>query len=662
MAVQPDKRIIELEEELRKTQKLLKESRKNDRIAEFYNGMGTYQILKNLPVGLNIFDSKGKVVFVNNIARSYFGVAEDDQLDGYNFFDDPSISDAIKWKVRHKQGATEERYIDFQIIKEHKMYESSKSKNDQMFIRLIYKPIEAKSGESSGIIVIIEDLTSQNVTEKALKESEVRFRELFQNMSSSVAVYNAVENGSDFVFVDFNKSAEKLDKLSKGIIIGKKVTEMFPGVEAMEIFEIFKRVWKTGESEKCPVFEYKNDKISGWRENFVYKLPTGEIVAIYDDLTEQKRIEYQLAQLQKMESVGQLAGGIAHNFNNVLSVIMNAAQLLQMPARKLDQKSQKYTEMIMKSSNTAKDLINKLLAFGRRKQFLIEKQNLDSILKETVDILEGTLDRRTSVSLLSKAENPQILGDHSGLENVFLNLCLNANDAMEDGGEILISTENTNLDQLYCNKSLFDIKPGKFYKITISDTGSGIPPENLQKIFDPFYTTKEQGKGTGLGLSAVYGIIQAHNGEILVKSEPDKGTSFFIFIPCVNEEGFAPSDRCTILFAEEEGFNRLLGAELLESQGYRVLQVKNGQEAIDIYEDKNNEIDIVIMNMVMPEINGFDAFIKMREINHNSKVIITSGHMEDESIKDLKRLGLKGFLQKPYKDSDLTSLLMEIRE
>jgi len=662
MAVQPDKRIIELEEELRKTQKLLKESRKNDRIAEFYNGMGTYQILKNLPVGLNIFDSKGKVVFVNNIARSYFGVAEDDQLDGYNFFDDPSISDAIKWKVRHKQDATEERYIDFQIIKEHKMYESSKSKNDQMFIRLIYKPIEAKSGESSGIIVIIEDLTSQNVTEKALKESEVRFRELFQNMSSSVAVYNAVENGSDFVFVDFNKSAEKLDKLSKGIIIGKKVTEMFPGVEAMEIFEIFKRVWKTGESEKCPVFEYKNDKISGWRENFVYKLPTGEIVAIYDDLTEQKRIEYQLAQLQKMESVGQLAGGIAHNFNNVLSVIMNAAQLLQMPARKLDQKSQKYTEMIMKSSNTAKDLINKLLAFGRRKQFLIEKQNLDSILKETVDILEGTLDRRTSVSLLSKAENPQILGDHSGLENVFLNLCLNANDAMEDGGEILISTENTNLDQLYCNKSLFDIKPGKFYKITISDTGSGIPPENLQKIFDPFYTTKEQGKGTGLGLSAVYGIIQAHNGEILVKSEPDKGTSFFIFIPCVNEEGFAPSDRCTILFAEEEGFNRLLGAELLESQGYRVLQVKNGQEAIDIYEDKNNEIDIVIMNMVMPEINGFDAFIKMREINHNSKVIITSGHMEDESIKDLKRLGLKGFLQKPYKDSDLTSLLMEIRE
>lgn len=523
---------------------------------------------------------------------------------------------------------------------------------------------EISNGRIIKIIGNIIDITQRKQLEETLKMNEFRFHELFENMSSSVVVYNSIEEGNDFVFVDINNAGENLEKLSKKDIIGKRITDVIPGVETLELFDVFKRVWKTGVSEHCPIFQYKDNRIEGWRENFVYKLPTGEIVAIYDDITERKRVEEQLAHSLKMDSIGQLAGGIAHNFNNILSGIMNAAQLLQSPQMKLNDKGWKYTDMILKASERASELIGKLMTFGQSGNLSKSCINLDVILNDTIDLLYGTFDRNISLSLSAKAEHKFIEGDRSGLENAIINLCINASHAMENGGEIQISTENVHLNQSYCNSSTFDLEPGEYYQIRVRDTGVGIPPENLKRIFDPFFTTKEQGKGTGLGLSAMYGIIQDHHGEILVESKVGTGTTFSILLPCtekpdeeMKEESLLQSGQGTILFVDDEELNRTLGAEIIKTLGYTVLLAENGQESIEIFKEKHSKIDLVLLDMIMPEMNGSDVFFRMKEIDRDCKVIIASGYTYNEKIDYLYKQGLAGFIMKPYLISELSQLL-----
>ena len=536
-------------------------------------------------------------------------------------------------------------------------------KGRKLWIRTTAKA-EMSNGQVIKVVGNIIDITERKQMEETLKMNEFRFHELFQNMSSSVAVYNAIDEGHNFVFVDINNAAENLDKLFKEDILGKKVTEVFPEVITLDIFDSFKRVWKTGVSEHCPIFQYRDDRIEGWRENFVYKLPNGEIVAIYDDITERKRVEEQLAYSQKMDSIGQLAGGIAHNFNNILCGIMNAAQLLQSPRRNLDEKGWKYTDMILKASRRASELISKLMTFGKNGSLTKSSINLDDILNDIVDLLYGTFDRSISLSLSAKAEHKIISGDRSGLENAIINLCINACHAMEDGGEIQISTENTHLNQSYCNSSTFDLEAGEYYNIRVRDTGVGIPPENMKKIFEPFFTTKEQGKGTGLGLSAMYGIIQDHHGEILVESEVGIGTTFSMLLPCltdqnevIKEESVLLTGQGKILLVDDEELNRTLGAEIIESIGYSVSLAGSGQESIDIFNEKHSEIDIVIVDMIMPGINGSDVFHRMKEIDKNCKVIIVSGYTYNEKIESLQKQGLAGFINKPYILSELSQLL-----
>jgi len=248
-------------------------------------------------------------------------------------------------------------------------------------------------------------------------------------------------------------------------------------------------------------------------------------------------------------------------------------------------------------------------------------------------------------------------------------LCINASHAIEHGGEIHISTENIDLDQSYCNLSTFNIQAGKYYKIEVSDTGMGILPENLERIFDPFFTTKEQGKGTGLGLSAIYGIVQNHLGEILVKSTVGEGTTFSIMLPCSTEKPKEEKDENpvktgagTILLVDDEKLNRTFGSEILEHIGYKVLTAESGQESIEIFKEYHEIIDIVIMDMIMPNMNGSEAFSIMKEIDMNCRVIIASGYTQDENIDNLIIEGLSGFINKPYKISEISQLLDNVKK
>lgn len=497
--------------------------------------------------------------------------------------------------------------------------------------------------------------------EKQLHESEDKFRALFE-LSPVGMVMIDYDTGS---FLEVNNSVLQSIGYARDEFVtlnsGDIIPEEYEAQGRDQILSL-KKTGKFGPDEK----EYIRKDGSRYpirTSGFLMTNINGQKVVwgIIEDITKSKLAEEKLAQSQKLESIGQLAGGMAHDFNNVLSAIISSTQLLQKSQKNLDEKGLRYTEITLKASERAKDLINKLLAFGRKGSSITKNVDINTILEETVDILHRTIDKKVLIYQVTNARNHNIIGDHSAIENVIINLGINASHAMPKGGLIEIVTENVNVDQTYCESSTFDIVPGKYIEIVVRDTGSGIAPEDLKRIFEPFFTTKELGKGTGLGLAAAYGTIQDHHGEINVSSEVGVGTEFQILLPVSNifskkkkEKSRSFTGQGTILLVDDEEFNRELGGDILESLGYKVIQAENGLEAIEIFHSRYKEIDLVVMDMIMPYMNGSEAFYKMKEVDKKCKVLISSGHIRNEKIDEMVDAGLLGIIQKPYTISELS--------
>lgn len=340
---------------------------------------------------------------------------------------------------------------------------------------------------------------------------------------------------------------------------------------------------------------------------------------------------------------------------------------MQMQETDLNIKGHKYIDIILKASENAANLANRLLAFSRENRLDIKVINSQSIIGETVEILENTIDKKIRIKLISDGQYPNFLGDYSSIQNALMNICINSSHAMPDGGEIQIKTDLITLNKIYCESSQFDLTAGVYIRISIIDSGCGIPDENMDHIFDPFFTTKEVGKGTGLGLAAAYGIIKDHHGEIIVKSKINFGTTFEISLP-VSEASLLPDEETapvskgsgTILLVDDEDYNRVLGKDILEHLGYDVLLAENGQIAIEIFQQNYTDIDVVIMDMMMPVMNGSDAAIKMKGIDDNCIIIISSGYTNEKSSDELKKSGITRFIHKPYNISGLSQLLKEV--
>jgi len=395
---------------------------------------------------------------------------------------------------------------------------------------------------------------------------------------------------------------------------------------------------------------------------------------IREQTREKKRLEILLHHNRRINSIGQLAGGIAHDFNNIIAGILGAAELLKLPERNLDKISNEYVDIIIKASNRTSSLISKLMAYGRKGKITSNVLNIDDIINDTISILKSTItDKKISILFENKAKNNKLIGDNSLLQNALMNMVINSSQAIKDGGEIKIRTKNLELNDDYCKKSPFEIKQGKYIKIEIEDIG--IPVDNISKIFEPFYTTKEINKGTGLGLSAVFGTVQDHSGEITLVSEVNKGTTFTILFPCVEniknskildcnnmstDIDYDKKGKGVVLLVDDEEIIRFTGKQILKHMGYKVLVAINGENAIEVFKNHHNEIDIVIMDMLMPKLNGREAFYEIQKINKNCKVIIASGFLKDNDIEELKNIGLAGFIYKPYKSNELNKLLKEV--
>ncbi|MGL1893203.1 MAG: ATP-binding protein [Spirochaetaceae bacterium] len=387
----------------------------------------------------------------------------------------------------------------------------------------------------------------------------------------------------------------------------------------------------------------------------------------HNSLLQTKILEGKLQQANKMEALGLLAGGIAHDFNNLLTAIMNSSQLLLSPKRNLDDKSKRYVDLIIQTSSRAADLTTKLLTFGGNRVFNKSNIDLNKLLEDVISILSRSLDKRIKISIHNESDFNIVNGDFSALQNIFINLGINSSHAMSDCGNIEITVQNTVLDKGYCQNSLFELEEGEYCRITIKDDGIGIPEGIIDKIFDPFFTTKQKGKGTGLGLASAYTTITEHHGSISVYSKEKSGTMFTILLPCAESRTVekktyhkAVIGSGNILVVDDEELIRITVNDMLKELGYNVITAKDGHEAINIFSSKHSEIDLVLMDMVMPNVNGRDAFFKMKEIDDNSRIIISSGFTDNINCTDLKGFGLSGYLAKPYRIDELSKLIYDV--
>jgi PAS domain S-box-containing protein len=384
------------------------------------------------------------------------------------------------------------------------------------------------------------------------------------------------------------------------------------------------------------------------------------------DITKRKEMESRIRQAEKMEAIGQLAGGIAHDFNNQLSGILGFASLLKNDL--VDKPEQKrFAEGIIAAGQRSAELTAQLLAFSRQGNYLSIPVNVHALIDETVNILTRSIDKNIKITTHYGAAQPVVTGDPTQLENAFLNLAINARDAMPSGGELLFSTDMVELDNQYCAHSLFKIRPGPYVQIRVVDTGVGMSDDTLKRIFEPFFTTKQKGKGTGMGLASVYGTIKTHKGAIDVFSQPGKGTEFVLyFLPADFSQQFAGKTdasevpqriSASVLLADDEPLVRDSLKTMLEWLGCRVATAENGAEAVSLYKRSFRDIDIVILDLIMPEMGGKEAFLKMREINPGIKAIVSSGYSLQGEIQDILHAGARGFIQKPFEVRELAQKL-----
>ena len=388
-------------------------------------------------------------------------------------------------------------------------------------------------------------------------------------------------------------------------------------------------------------------------------------VFVFSDITERLREEEDKHQSQKLESIGQLAGGIAHDFNNMLGAILGATELLEMDYNEGKVVDKDFVDIIKMAASGAADLTRKLLSFSRKETIDMKIVDIHEVLESTYTMLSHTISKKIKIKIDLQAKDFLVFGDASTLQNIFLNMGINSSHAMENGGSLIFSSDNIVLDH---NDNDLHILAGEYIQIKVIDTGCGIEKENIKKIFDPFFTTKEQGKGTGLGLSAVYGGIKQLGGGIYVDSIVGKGTTFTIYLPIYKGELDDSNDKDvvinknkgTILLVDDELVNRKMARLILEKIGFSVETATDGQDAINIYKKKTNAFDYIILDMVMPNMDGEEALKIIKGINPQQKVIIVSGYTKHRNGRDTTFELADGFLEKPYKIKDLQELLSNI--
>ncbi|HBC87743.1 MAG TPA: hypothetical protein DCZ94_12365 [Lentisphaeria bacterium] len=431
-----------------------------------------------------------------------------------------------------------------------------------------------------------------------------------------------------------------------------------PLVDKTKDMQIFETVHKRADGSVYPVEVHLQLLDHGGEKIFL---------SVILDITDRKHLEERLRHSEKMEAIGQLAGGVAHDFNNQLAAIMGYAEML---ADRLEDKNLRgHAENIVRASRRASDLTRDLLAFSRKGKMRSIPVNIHEEIEEVVSMLERSIDKRIEIKRILKAIPSSVIGDPSQLQNALLNIAINARDAMPNGGELIFTTENLKMEESPLKDKYPKNDTGHCMKISISDSGIGMAQETIKHIFEPFFTTKERGKGTGMGLASVYGTVNNHNGVIIASSEAGHGSVFTIYFPVIDDvpdiidngkERFHAPKKATIMVVDDEEILSNMVASVLKPFGHRVMVCSNGTEALEMYRKIYKEIDIVILDMIMPKMSGRDTFLALKKINPDIKVILSSGYSIDGEAQSIMDAGAKSFIQKPFNINELTNTINDV--
>jgi two-component system cell cycle sensor histidine kinase/response regulator CckA len=375
-------------------------------------------------------------------------------------------------------------------------------------------------------------------------------------------------------------------------------------------------------------------------------------------------MEAQFLQAQKMEAIGTLAGGIAHDFNNLLMVIQGNASLMLL---NVDPSHPHYEMLlgIVKQVQSGSKLTNQLLGYARKGRYEVKPFQLNQLVEETSKAF-GRTRREITVHRELADDLFPIEGDLGQIEQILMNLFVNAADAMPEGGNIFLRTINIPHEDM--KGKLYNPKPGDYVLLTVTDTGIGMDPKTAERIFEPFFTTKELGRGTGLGLASVYGIVKGHGGYVDVESEKGRGTTFKIYLPASKREvyktieppGHISKGTGTILLVDDEEMVLEVGEKLLKAMGYHVLTAREGREAIEVYKKHRETVDLVLLDIIMPNMKGGEVFDCLKEINPDIKVLLSSGYSIDGEASKILERGGKGFIQKPFDMERLSETIRAI--
>ncbi|SHO53075.1 ATP-binding protein [Desulfopila aestuarii] len=517
------------------------------------------------------------------------------------------------------------------------------------------------------VVGVMRDVTEDELMTHRLQVSEEYFRTLFDAVPHAIAV---IEGG---VVVDSNHPYREMFEIEASETRPPWLMAAERQANGDESEEAGRRLYEGALSGVPQETNWYCQRVDGtmFEAELRARLFPHEgrklVVVTVRDLTEQRAMENALHQSQKLDALGQLAGGVAHDFNNMLSAILGSAELLSPEYPVELQKGLRDT--IISAAGRAAKLTSKLLSFARKGKYLSTPVDVHEIVKETIALLERTIDRRIMLSMDLGATQSRVVGDPSQLQSALLNLGVNARDAMPSGGSLIISTRNVVLEDDQCTLGGFAVIPGDYVHITVTDTGEGIAPEVIQNVFEPFFTTKEVGKGTGLGLAAVFGTMASHHGAVTVDSEIGKGSRFSLYLPVVSAEQASTqsepepliSGSGLVLVIDDEELVLVSTVMQLESLGYTTIALGEPEKAAELFLANQAELVAVLVDMVMPKFMGLEIAEQLRKVNPNVPIVLMSGFPRTAQLDQWLGRTIDGFLQKPFNQVELGKLLSQVR-
>ncbi len=616
-------------------------------------------VIENSHTGIAIIDNNYKFSYVNSEFCSITGYSAD-ELKGYDFrkvLDEDSKKMVTERYLRRQRGENVPKRYEFKILRK------SGEKRDVEISSTVLRD----SKDRTFTLAQLLDITEHKQAEQALQESEEKYRHLIEHSNDAIyllydgkfeiinekfqnmfGVSLEEANHPDFNFMDLvsPKSRDLIIERQKRLANGEDISPRYE-------FTAISKEGKEVEVETSVTYVRYKDGIASQ--------------GVLRDVTDRKTLEDQLRQAQKMEAIGKLAGGVAHDFNNLLTVINGYTNLLQ---GKLKPEDVGYREIrqINKAGERAATLTDQLLAFSRRQVIKPEIINLNAVVSDAEKMLKRLIGENIDLVTRLEPNLGNVKADRGQVDQILMNLIVNSRDAMPEGGKMTIETENVEMDENYVRQHVA-AEPGDYVMLAVSDTGEGMDEKIRSQIFEPFFTTKNRGKGTGLGLSTVFGIIKQNGGFIYCYSEPQKGTTFKIYLPQITEkiedkdeefrEEFSEGNE-VVLLAEDDEDVRILASHILNEQGYKVLEAKNGEEALSISENENGNIELVLTDVIMPGITGKELAEQLVSTHPNLKVIYFSGYTDDAIVRHgVLEEGIH-FIQKPFTASALLNKVRQV--